>query len=367
MRIILVGGGSGGHFYPLVAVAEILKDTPGASLYYMGPDPYNQEALTTNSIAYVWCPSGKRRKYRSIRNFFDLFSLGLGIVIATYKLFIIYPDVIMSKGSYTSVPVVLAAAFLRIPILIHESDAVPGSANKLAARFARYIAVSYDDTAQFFPPKKVALTGIPIRRTFLSPIDNPHKVLSIPDDRPVLFITGGSLGAERINTLILDSLDELLPHYTIVHQAGSTHQEIVIQTALARGLDASLLERYFVLGHISALEMAAAYEAAALVIARAGSTSIAEISLKGKPSILIPIPEEISHDQRTNAYAYARSGAASVIEEKNLTDGLFTAEIQRILSDQAVTTQMITAAAGFTTTAAASTLATTLTNIAAEH
>lgn len=369
MRIALVGGGTGGHFYPLIAVAEALRaqQPEGLALYYLGPEPYAAAALATHHITFVSCPAGKRRKYRSILNITDSFKVLIGFLVAVWKLFLIYPDVVFSKGGYTSVPVVLAAAFLRIPIVIHESDAVPGSANRLAKRFARYIAVNYDDAATFFPTHKVAKTGIPIRQAFFQAIANPHHVLGIPADRPIVFITGGSSGAERINTVILDSLDELLPLYTVVHQAGAIHAEAVTRTALARGLPQELLERYFVLGHIEGSAMAAAYQAATLVISRAGSTSIAEIALSGKPSIIIPIPEAISHDQRANAYAYARTGAATVIEEENLTDGLLSTEVQRLLGDRGLWEHMVNASRTFTTPDAASTLASTLLAIVAEH
>ena len=273
----------------------------------------------------------------------------------------------MSKSGFTSVPVVLAAAFLRIPIIIHESDAVPGRANQLAKRFARYIAISYDDAAQYFPATKTALVGIPIRQSFFTEPVDPHALLGIPEDRPVIFVTGGSLGAQRINDLILESLDELLPHYTIIHQVGSDNVTAVEQAALARRLDTHLIDHYFIKGHLSAEEMSAAQNVATLIIGRAGSTTIFEIALKSKPSIIIPIPEDISHDQRTNAYAYARSGAASVIEEHNLTDGLLTAEIQRILRDDAVYQTMASAARQFTVPDAAAKLAHTITGIADEH
>ncbi len=368
MRIMFVGGGTGGHFYPLIAVAEQLRATHSdTSLYYIGPEPYNRALLQELDIRFVQCPSGKRRRYFSFANILDTFKVAVGVLVAIVKLYAIYPDVIFSKGSYTSVPVVLAAAFLRIPIVVHESDATPGSANKLGAKFARYIAISYDDAAQFFPEGKTALTGIPIRQRFLEQHPDPRAVLQLPPDLPVIFVTGGSLGAERVNLLILDSLDELLPQYILIHQTGDTNKDTVVNTALARQLPSDLLERYFVYGHMSGEEMAAAYEAASLVIARAGSTSITELSLKHKPAILIPIPEEISHDQRTNAYAYARTGAASVMEEKNLTDGLLTAEINRILTTNGVAEEMAAAAARFTTPQAASTLANTLYAIAAEH
>jgi len=366
---MLVGGGSGGHFYPLMAIAESLKakHDQNLQLYFIGPEPYNQANLDELNIQYVYCPAGKQRRYASLLNFFDKFRILAGVLVATAKLFWIYPDVIMSKGSFTSVPVVLAAAFLRIPIVIHESDAVAGRANLLGAKFARYIGIAYGDAATSFPKGNVAQTGIPVREAFFAKNETPLVTLGIGSTLPLLFVTGGSLGAERINTLVLDTLDELLPHFVVVHQAGALHEEAVVATALARGIDISLLEHYFVFGHMSGAQMAAAYAAATLVVARAGSTSITEIALNSKPSILIPIPETISHDQRTNAYAYAKTGAASVLEEKNLTDGLLAAEITRIVGDQVAYEEMATAAKGFTSPSAAGTLADTLIAITYEH
>ncbi len=371
-RIILVGGGTGGHFYPLIAIAEAIRERDQVAgtttdLRYIGPEPYNQTALDALNISYIHCPAGKQRRYASIRNFFDKFTSIYGSFVAMIKLLIIYPDVIMSKGGFTSVPVVLAAGFLRIPLVIHDSDAVPGKANKIAAKLARYIAISYEDAVQFFPAGKTALTGIPIRKSFFTPIVDPRATLGITSALPIIFITGGSTGAERINNLILDSLDELLPKYILIHQAGEANEVAVKQTASALITDQKLLNRYFILGHMPGDIFSAAQSAASIIISRAGSGTIAEIALKGKPSIIIPIPEDISHDQRTNAFAYARTGAASVIEEENLTDGLLTAEITRILSDESVRTSMSAAAKAFTHPDAAYTLADTLLGIASEH
>ena len=372
MRIFLVGGGTGGHFYPLIAVAEALRTREQESggvieLYYIGPNPYNQAALTAHNISFVSCPAGKRRRYASILNFLDTFKVLAGVMVAFCKLWYYYPDVIMSKGGYTSVPVVIAAGLLRIPVVAHDSDAVPGKATLIAKRIARYIGVSYQEALQYFPEEKVALTGIPIRKAFFTPAADPRGTLGITDALPIVFVTGGSLGAERINTVVLDSLDELLPAYVVVHQAGAEHAENVIRTAQSLITDQTLLGRYYVLPHLTEEQMVAAEQAADIIVSRAGSTTIAEIALNGKPSIIVPIPEEISHDQRKNAYAYAKTGAATVIEEKNLADGILSAEINRILTDQTVRQGMITAAQGFTAGNAAYTLADTLRGIANEH
>ncbi len=370
-RIVLVGGGTGGHFYPLMAVAERLNEARTAgrsiSLYYLGPDQYNAAELQQNAVTFVRIPAGKRRKYFSPRNLIDPFKTLYGLVIALYQLYRIYPDVVFSKGGFTSVPVVLAAWLLRIPIMIHESDSKPGSANKLGGRFARYIAIAYDEVATFFPAGKVALVGIPIRRAFMTPHPEPLIALGLPDDRPLIFVTGGSLGSQRINNLILETLDELLPHYTILHQTGPTNEREVRKTAVELIGNQELLKRYYAKGTLTGSEMHYALNAAAVVVSRAGAGSIFEIAQNGKPAIIIPIPEDISHDQRTNAYAYARTGAASVLEEGNLTDGLLTAEITRIMSDTALYQQMSIAAKAFARQDAAEVIARTLLEIADEH
>ncbi len=372
MRIGLVGGGTGGHFYPLIAIAEALRDQESTlgieiDLRYFGPEPYSQTSLDALEIAFSKIPAGKRRRYFSLLNILDFFVMLYGVVVAFFKLLFLYPDVIMSKGGFTSVPVVLAARVLRIPVVVHESDTKVGSANKLAAKSARYIAVAYPEAAQFFPEEKTALVGIPIRKSFFTPHKNPHQVLGIPSDRPVIFVTGGSSGAERINTLILDSIDELLPHYTIIHQVGDANIFAVRETALARKLPQDQLSRYFILGHLDNTSMTAALDAAALIIARAGSTTLFEIALKGKPSIIIPIPESISHDQKTNAYTYANTGAATVLEEANMTDSLLVSAITSIMENELTYQTMQNAALNFTNKTAAATLATTLINIAQEH
>lgn len=372
MRILFVGGGSGGHFYPLMAIAEELREQDATrntkiDLYYMGPSVFNQSDLEKYNIKFVYCPAGKQRQYRSILNYIDIFKIFYGTWVAFWKLFIIYPDVVMSKGGYTSVPIVLAAAILRIPIVIHESDAVPGKANKFAARFAKYIGVAHADVVTFFPKNKVALVGMPIRKTFFTKFENPHQVVGVPNDRPIILVTGGSLGAKRINDFILRSIGSLLENFTVIHQTGDVHVAEVTEAASTLITDQDLLSHYFVLGHLTQEQFSAAQQAATLVITRGGSTTLFELALLGKPSIIIPIPEDISRDQRTNSYAYARSGGASVIEEKNLSDDILVAEIRRILGDSEIYNSMSQAAKSFTTTGAAVTLANTLWSIGEDH
>jgi len=372
MRLVLVGGGTGGHFYPLIAIAEAIRereaggDSP-TELLYLGPEPYNAEVLTKLNITYVYCPAGKSRVYRSILNFLDIFTTTYGVFVAFWKLLWIYPDAVMSKGGYTSVPVVLAAWLLRIPIVVHESDAVPGRANALAARFAHTIAIAHKQVAEYFPQEKVIETGMPIRKVILQSISDPYVTLGVSKDRPMILITGGSSGAERINNFILAALQRLLSEYTVIHQVGDANVEKVSADASSLFTDREPLSHYYVFGHLSESLMAAAFQAATLIITRAGSTTLFEIAAVGKPAIVIPIPEDISRDQRSNAYSYARETGAVVLEEHNLSDDILVAEMERILKDTKVQQEMTTGARSLTASLGAAKLADVLTGIAREH
>ena len=350
-RIMLVGGGSGGHFYPLMSLAEELRrnEVSDTELYYIGPEPYDETVLKSHGITFVLCPAGKARRYASFRNILDICVTFWGCFVALWKLYMLYPDVIVTKGGYTSVPIILAAAFLRIPIVVHESDTRPGRANKLASAFTSHVAISFEDARPYFKKNEVLFTGIPIRSELLNPTEgNVHEILGTDASLPTLLILGGSQGAERLNTLMLKSLRMLLPYYNIIHQTGKSNFDVSVLSARELIEDNALLGRYRPIAFFTDPKILnAAYEAATLIISRAGTGTIYEIALHGKPSILIPIPETVSHDQRTNAYAYARSGAAVVLEETNLVDSLLTSEIDRIMKNTALYLEMTKSALNF--------------------
>lgn len=369
IRILFVGGGSGGHFYPLIATAEALRVVaPSAQLSYAGPNPYDTESLERLGISFIKIPSGKQRRYRSFSNILDLFKVFFGCIVAITKLYILYPDVIMSKGSYTSVPIIIAARFLRIPILLHESDAVMGRANKLALTRARDVVINYPELAQNLNHPRIHALGIPTRTILKQPKSSlAHKNLGISIEKSVILIIGGSQGAERINDLVLNSLDELLPFYTIIHQTGAQHLETCVLSAQNLIVDTELRKGYHPFAFMNVELLNDAYHTADIIVSRAGSTSIYEIALHGKPSILIPIPEEVSHDQRTNAYTYARTGAATVIEESNLVPGLLRSEIDRIMQDTGLKNEMSRFAQAFGKTDAAEQISSLILKIAKEH
>ncbi|OHA88096.1 MAG: hypothetical protein A2741_01260 [Candidatus Zambryskibacteria bacterium RIFCSPHIGHO2_01_FULL_43_27] len=346
MKILFTGGGTGGHFYPIISVAQEVNNIKeqnklaDVELYYMSPTPFDAGELFNNHLIYKKNYAGKIRRYFSILNFFDLFKTGWGVIRSLWEIFLIYPDVVFGKGGYASFPALFAARLLRIPVVIHESDAVPGRVNKWAGKFAERIAVSYPEAAQFFPKDRVALTGNPIRKELFMPlITNAHEYLGLDANLKTIFIIGGSLGSRNINDVIMEALPSLLEKYQVIHQIGKDNLEETKKIVDAVLVNSQYRNRYKPYAYLDKLTLRSASGAADLVISRAGST-IFEIAAWGVPAIIIPISEKVSHDQIKNAYAYARTGAAIVIEEANLTGNILNAEINRILADKAIYEKM---------------------------
>lgn len=377
MTIAFTGGGTGGHFYPIIAIAEALQDLVREEhliepkLYFLAPAPFDEKALFENGIAYIYIPAGKLRRYSSVANLAGVFVTIAGTISAIVTLFRLYPDVVMSKGGYGSVPTILAARLLHIPIIIHESDAKPGRANLLAAPWAAKIAISFESAAKFFPEKvqnKIARTGIPIRKALMRvEAEGAEQYLALDKGVLTILILGGSQGAQRINETVLSALPDLVAFANVIHQTGDAHfknVEAVSQVVLGESPHAS---RYHPINYLSEISLQRSAAVAAVVVSRAGAGQIAEIGLWKKPSIIIPIPESVSHDQRTNAYAYARTGSALVLEESNLTPHLLVSEIQRIVNDPALAQKMSTSAEGFTDPDAARILAKAVLGIALTH
>lgn len=377
MTIVFTGGGSGGHFYPIIAIAEAINDLVeekhliAPKLYYLATDKFDEKALFENGISFIAVPAGKMRRYASIRNVTDLFVTFAGIISAVITLFRLYPDVVMSKGGYASVPTVLAARLLGIPVVIHESDAKPGRANLLAAKFAKKIAISFESAAAFFPKKvqsKIARTGIPIRKALTRvETEGAQQYLGLEKQIPTILILGGSQGAMKINEAVISALPDLVSFANIIHQTGRANfKEVstIAQVVLGKDSNAS---RYHPIDYLSEISLQRSAGIADVVVSRAGANSIAEIGLWKKPAILIPIPESVSHDQRSNAYGYAQTGAAVVIEEENLTPHLIVSEIQRIVKDPELGKRMAASAEGFTDPDAARILAHELLALSLAH
>lgn len=375
MKILFSGGGTGGHFYPIIAVAQAIRERVKErkiippQLYFMAPNKYNARALFDAELEFVPVSAGKIRRYFSILNLTDLVKTFFGCVSAIMSLYRIYPDVVFGKGGYASFPALFAAKLLNIPVIIHESDSSPGRVNAWAGTFAKKIAISYPDAAAFFPKKEglVALTGCPIRTEVAQPLSNgAHEFLQLEQSTPVILILGGSQGAQHINDAIIEGLPELLNRYQIIHQTGRSNIDEIKATTGVILKDHSYSYRYHPFDYLSELALRMSAGVADVVISRAGST-IFEIAAWGVPSIIIPLPTSISHDQTANAFAYARTGAASVIEDNNLSAHIVIGEIDRIHNSPSIKETMKQKAKEFARPDSARLIADAILNLALEH
>ena len=347
MKVVFAGGGTGGHFYPLIAVAESLQDLIAKEhrvrpeMFYVAPSPYDEKALYEAGLEYRHCPANKLPR-AGVFAFFHkikaLIFLPFTLLIAVFVMYRIYPDVVFSKGAYPAFPVVWAAKFLRIPIIIHESDAVFGKVNLWSKKIARQIAISFPETERFLSAREkkyTALVGNPIRRDIMkNPYLQAKELLKLKEDIPTVLVLGGSLGSEYLNETVLDVLPKLLEKYQVIHQTGKNNFKTtndVVRQILSGNPNA---RRYYSAPFLSNHYLRAAYSIADIAISRAGSGVLHELAEWTIPSIVIPIPKEISHDQKENAYAYARATGVAVIEQRNASPNIVFSQVEKIFADK---------------------------------
>ena len=243
------------------------------------------------------------------------------------------PDVIFSKGGYVAVPIVLAAWVYRIPIMIHESDAAPGVANRFLAKFSNRIAIAYPSAGEYFPKEKTALIGNPIRFQVLEgDATIIREKLKFTQSKKVILVLGGSQGSQAINMAIVKILPQLLHQFQIIHQTGQEHLEEILREAALLGIKSGH-DGYFAIPFLNANDLRDSFALSDLVISRAGATFITEIAANEKPAILIPISHSANDHQRMNAYALAHIGAALVLEESNLGEHILMEKIEEIMND----------------------------------
>lgn len=357
-RVLMTGGGSGGHIYPLVSVItelQILAAQEGVNLEirYLGVVGPYRGLLHENGVRVQKILNSKLRRYFSLANIIDGPKFIISFFQALWKMLWFMPDVLFTKGGPGSLAVVFVARFYRIPIIVHESDTVPGISNLITAKYAKTIVVSFASTAEYFEGREVVTVGNPIRRyLFGDPLTQSKAKLFLGFDSnaSLVLILGGSQGAMRINDFILDNLVGLLQFTQIFHQTGRANYEAVVGegSVAGRDLEEEMKRRYKVIDYLEK-DMRIALQAADLVISRAGSGSIFEIAAFGKPSILIPLPDWVAAGghQEKNAREYSAAGAAVVIEEENLLPNLFLEELKSLLGNPAKLTAMSEAAKQF--------------------
>jgi len=336
MRIVLTGGGTGGHIYPIIAVVKKIRELApeGADLefLFLGPDgELEREAMEKEMIPAKKILSGKLRRYFSLGYIPDLFKIPIGIFQSLWQLLVFMPDVVFSKGGYASVPVVIAAWVYRIPIIIHECDITPGLANQFAARLANIVAVTFPGASNFFNPGKVVITGNPMREELAAGSKNEaKKIFGLLGGKKVIFVTGGSQGARAINQAIVRILPSLLKKYEIIHQTGKNEYGSVVQEAGKTGIKVGR-DGYHPYPFLSE-EISHALAVADLIISRPGANSINEIAANAKPAIIIPPEYSANNHQNLNAFAVQEAGAAIVIDQDNLGENLLLEKIEEVMA-----------------------------------
>ncbi|MCU6695455.1 undecaprenyldiphospho-muramoylpentapeptide beta-N-acetylglucosaminyltransferase [Laedolimicola ammoniilytica] len=325
-RILLTGGGTAGHVTPNIALLPRLREL-GYDISYMGSyDGIEKKLITEFQIPYYGISSGKLRRYFDPKNFSDPFKVLKGYGEAVRIIRKLKPDVVFSKGGFVSVPVVLAAKRCKVPCIIHESDMTPGLANKLAIPAASKVCCNFPETLQYLPKDKAVLSGSPIRQELLhGDALAARKFTGLTDDKPVILVMGGSLGAAAVNEAVRKILPTLLKDFHVIHLCGKGK------------LDASLsgLSGYVQYEYINE-ELKDLFALADIVISRAGANSICELLALHKPNLLIPLSAAASRgDQILNARSFEKQGFSLVLEEEAISNEVLLQTIHRLYDERA--------------------------------
>lgn len=324
-RIILTGGGTAGHVTPNIALLPRLRELQ-YDIHYIGS--YNgieKELIEQFGIPYHGISSGKLRRYFSVQNFTDPFRVLKGFGEAKRLIRLLKPDVIFSKGGFVSVPVVMAGKKCKVPVIIHESDMTPGLANKLSFPSATKVCCNFPETVELLPADKAVLTGSPIRQELLEgDAQKARDFTGLTEDKPVILVIGGSLGAVAVNNAVRSCLPELLKDFQVIHLCG-------------RGkLDPTLnnLNGYVQYEYIKD-ELKDLFALTDIVISRAGANAICELLALHKPNLLIPLSANASRgDQVLNARSFERQGFSMVLEEEEITDEKFLSCIRQLYENR---------------------------------
>lgn len=312
MKILFTGGGTAGHIFPILALIEKAK-AKGIDYLYVGSNGMEAKIAHQNRLNFQSIPVGKWRHYWDWRNLTDVFKTLSGLVKAYFILKKYQPDVVFAKGGYVTFPVLYWVRKMRLPLIIHESDIVPGKANIWAAKFARKICVGFPiENYDQLPKEKLVYTGIPIKEN--------DKAFIKPTQRPLLLITGGSLGSQRINKLINEIKLRLTEKYEVFHQIGENNLK-----------DEEPISNYHAFAFRD--DLSSIIKSADLIISRAGATTLAEIAYYAKPAIVIPYPFASHQHQEKNARFLSGKQAIELLDEEGLDSETLFNKIDYILSD----------------------------------
>lgn len=324
-KIVLTGGGTAGHVTPNIALLPRLLENSYEVSYIGSYKGIEKDLIEAQNIPYYAISSGKLRRYLDLKNLSDPLKVVKGFGQSVRLLRKIKPDIVFSKGGFVSVPVVLAAKLLGIPIIIHESDITPGLANKISIPAAKKVCCNFPETLKYLPKEKAILTGSPIRQELLSgDPKNARSYCHFDDQMPVLLVIGGSSGSKAINDAVRRLLPALRTEFQIIHLCGKNN------------LDDSLAGTpgYAQFEYVNQ-QLKDMFALADIVISRAGANAICELLALRKPNILIPLSAAASRgDQILNAKSFEKQGFSYVLEEESLTDDSLLSAIHAVFNQR---------------------------------
>lgn len=354
MKVLVSGGGTGGHIYPALAVATQLRKQHQAEILYLGSDDgLETELVPATGFPIAIVKAGKLRRYVSWETITGVARVPMGMMQAISIVRKFRPDVAFTSGGYVAVPAGLAARLNNVPFLMHQQDVPPNLSNRLVAPLATRVSVAFADSLVYFPARKTLHLGNPVRQAILdvretSP-QQARSTLGFDSEVPLLLVVGGSQGARYLNQVVCQALPDLLSHCQVLQISGkglyNETRELTERTLADR--EGTLNKRYRLEPYMDA-DMPLAYQAANLVLCRSGAATLSELAVLGKPSILVPLPPAIgSSPQEANANMFARKQAAEVIRNADLKPQLLVERVLAILSSDALLESMANAARSF--------------------
>jgi UDP-N-acetylglucosamine--N-acetylmuramyl-(pentapeptide) pyrophosphoryl-undecaprenol N-acetylglucosamine transferase len=332
MKIVITGGGTAGHINPALAVALELRSLGHEVLYAGTPQGLEARLVPQEGFSYVAFEASGFNRRKPLSLVVSSLRIAASSLRARRWLSTIRPDAVVGFGGYVSIPVGLAASWLKIPLAIHEQNSASGMANRFLAKRARLVALTYESAAKDFRAAgEVLLTGNPVRSSLMDVSrEQARSFFDLPLDATVLLAFGGSLGAQHINEALISHAEQLLslPELHILHITGTRDCD-EIEKRMARIPQATV--RWHLIGYCD--RMGEAYAAADAVLSRAGATTLAELSALGIPALLIPYPYAAADEQTTNARVLVDAGAADLIADRELDDPVFIERLTRLITD----------------------------------
>src|SRR6266700_7077843 len=371
MKILVSGGGTGGHIYPALAVASLLEKQYKAEVLYLGSDDgLENELAPAAGFPLTVIKAGKLQRYVSWSTVTGMARVPVGITQAVGIIRKFRPDVVFTSGGYVAVPAGLEARLNGVPLMMHQQDVPPNLSNKLIAPLATRISVAFADSLSYFPGGKTLQLGNPVRQQILdmrqvSPEHARHQ-LGFEAELPLLLVTGGSQGARHLNQVVCEALPRLLPRCQVLQISGKQlFEETREQSEQAMAdLDEEVRKRYRLVPYLNA-EMPAALQAATLVLCRSGAATLSELAVLGKPSILVPLAPAIgSSPQEANADMFGRKAAAEVIKDREMEPGKLVERVKAIIGSQARLQSMAEAVLTFAKPDATQEIAAEVVNVA---